>query len=153
MKHTREGGRDYPQRSDGKQRGRTDSHLGRPKPGNTEHDKHCQKERSAGKSRQLQKLINIYGENNREIPVCGQVVKNNPMTNPENGWVQGFYYQDLCGGEIKHFILGGSLRWEVKPETVGMFTGFHNSSEEQKPIFNGDILHTVFSDGSSCAAS
>ena len=26
----------------------------------------------------------------------GKVKDNNPMTNPADGWVEGFYYEDLC---------------------------------------------------------
>lgn len=80
----------------------------------------------------------------------GQVMHNNPMVNPEDGWVQGFYWQDLYQGEIKHFIRSSELIWEVKPETVGLFTGFYDSSTDPKPIFEGDILHTMFADGSNC---
>ena len=28
----------------------------------------------------------------------GRVINNDPMTNPENGYVEGFYYQDLDNG-------------------------------------------------------
>lgn len=78
-----------------------------------------------------------------------KVVHHGPMTNPENGWVQGFYYQDLCEGEIKHFIRSGEMIWEIDPKTLGMFTGFYDCSTEPKPIFEGDILHTLFKDNSS----
>ena len=67
----------------------------------------------------------------------GRVVHNDPMTNPADGWVVGFYYQDLCGGEIRHFIRNGEMVWEVIPETVGKFLGYDCMGEE---LFEGDIL-------------
>ena len=78
-----------------------------------------------------------------------KVLHHDPKTNPENGWVQGFYYQDLCGGEIKHFIRSGEMVWEIDPKTLGMFTGFYDNSTEPQPIFEGDILHTLFKDNGS----
>ena len=78
-----------------------------------------------------------------------KVLHHDPKTNPENGWVQGFYYQDLCGGEIKHFIRSGEMVWEIDPKTLGMFTGFYDNSTEPQPIFEGDILHTFFKDNGS----
>lgn len=76
-----------------------------------------------------------------------RVLDNNPMINPDDGWVQGFYYQDLCGGEMKHFIRSGEMIWMITPETIGIFTGIYDNSEEPKPIFEGDILHMEFADG------
>ena len=81
-----------------------------------------------------------------------KVVHHDPMTNPENGWVQGFYYQDLCEGKIKHFIRSGEMIWEIDPKTLGMFTGFYDCSTEPQPIFEGDVLHTLFKDNSSSNA-
>ena len=48
----------------------------------------------------------------------GKVVNHDPMTNPENGWVEGFYYQDLDNGVVKHYIFNCPMKWEVDPATV-----------------------------------
>lgn len=77
---------------------------------------------------------------NREIKFRGKVVKHDVMTNPDNGWVEGFYYQDLCGGQIRHFIKGGEMEWEVIPETVSQFTGLRDKNGVE--IYEGDILVT-----------
>lgn len=48
----------------------------------------------------------------------GKVVNHDPMTNPENGYVEGFYYQDLDNGVVKHYIFNCPMTWEVDPATV-----------------------------------
>lgn len=48
----------------------------------------------------------------------GKVVNHDPMTNPENGYVEGFYYQDLDNGVVKHYIFNCPMTWEVYPATV-----------------------------------
>ena len=48
----------------------------------------------------------------------GKVVNHDPMTNPENGYVEGFYYQDLDNGVVKHYIFNCPMTWEVDPVTV-----------------------------------
>ena len=48
----------------------------------------------------------------------GKVVNHDPMTNPENGYVEGFYYQDLDNGVVKHYIFNCPMKWEVDPATV-----------------------------------
>lgn len=48
----------------------------------------------------------------------GKVVNHDPMTNPENGYVEGFYYQDLDNGVVKHYIFNCPMKWEVDPTTV-----------------------------------
>jgi hypothetical protein len=40
------------------------------------------------------------------------------MTNPDNGYVEGFYYQDLDQGVVKHYIFNCPMCWEVDPATV-----------------------------------
>lgn len=47
-----------------------------------------------------------------------KVVNHDPMTNPENGYVEGFYYQDLDNGVVKHYIFNCPMTWEVDPATV-----------------------------------
>lgn len=47
-----------------------------------------------------------------------KVLNPDPMTNPENGWVKGFYYQDLDNGVVKHYIHNCPMTWEVDPSTV-----------------------------------
>lgn len=48
----------------------------------------------------------------------GKVINHDPMTNPENGYVEGFYYQDLDNGVVKHYIFNCPMTWEVDPTTV-----------------------------------
>ena len=48
----------------------------------------------------------------------GRVINHDPMTNPENGYVEGFYYQDLDNGVVKHYIFNCPMTWEVDPATV-----------------------------------
>lgn len=48
----------------------------------------------------------------------GKVVNHDPMTNPENGYVEGFYFQDLDNGVVKHYIFNYPMTWEVDPSTV-----------------------------------
>lgn len=47
-----------------------------------------------------------------------KVINNDPMTNPTNGWVEGFYYQDLDNGVLKHYIFNCPMTWEVDPSTL-----------------------------------
>ena len=48
----------------------------------------------------------------------GKVVNRDPMTNPENGYVEGFYFQDLDNGVVKHYIFNCPMTWEVDPASV-----------------------------------
>ena len=48
----------------------------------------------------------------------GRVINHDSQTNPENGYVEGFYYQDLDNGVIKHYIHNCPMTWEVEPVTV-----------------------------------
>lgn len=71
-----------------------------------------------------------------------QVVKNDPMTNPENGWVEGYYYEDLCLDKdgkpvMKSFIRSGEMIWEVKPETLGQLLGTNAFGQK---VFEGDMV-------------
>jgi hypothetical protein len=47
-----------------------------------------------------------------------KVLNPDPMTNPDNGYVEGFYYQDLDNGVVKHYIFNCPMKWEVDPTTV-----------------------------------
>ena len=48
----------------------------------------------------------------------GRVINHDPMTNPENGYVEGLYYQDLDNGVLKHYIFNCPMTWEVDPASV-----------------------------------
>ena len=48
----------------------------------------------------------------------GRVINHDPQTNPENGYVEGFYYQDLDDGVVKHYIFNCPMTWEVDPSSI-----------------------------------
>jgi uncharacterized phage protein (TIGR01671 family) len=75
----------------------------------------------------------------REIKFRGKVKHHDPMTNPENGWAEGYYFQDLTQGEMRSFIFQPPCNWEVIPETEGQFTGLFDFSK--KKIWEGDIVN------------
>lgn len=53
-----------------------------------------------------------------KIRFKAKVLNPNPASNPENGYVEGFYYQDLDNGVVKHYIHNCPMTWEVDPSTV-----------------------------------
>ena len=75
----------------------------------------------------------------RTIKFRGKVKHHDPMTNPENGWVEGYYFQDLAFGEMRSYIFIPPCYWEVIPDTVGQFTGLLDKNG--KEIYEGDIVH------------
>lgn len=76
----------------------------------------------------------------REILFRAKVLHPDPMTAPESGWVEGFYYQDLVGGEVRHFIKNCPCDWEIDPGTLGQATDVLDVNGNM--IFEGDIVET-----------
>lgn len=81
-----------------------------------------------------------------------KVVHNDPMINPENGWVTGFYYEDLCLDKegkpvMKSFIRSGEMIWEVIPESAHQQLPIKDSSD--KVLYEGDIVNVLCNDGSN----
>jgi hypothetical protein len=74
----------------------------------------------------------------REIKFRGKRLDNDIQTGPADGWVTGFYYQDLCEGEVRHFIASCPCVWEVDPATVGQYTELKDKNG--KEIWEGDIF-------------
>lgn len=74
----------------------------------------------------------------REIKFRAKVKHHDPMRNPENGWVEGYYFQDLTQGEMRSYIFNCPCYWEVIPETVGQLTG--QLDKNKKEIWEGDIV-------------
>ena len=55
---------------------------------------------------------------NREIRFKAKAKDYDPMVMPESGWVEGFYYEDLCNGVMKSFIKNSEMDWEVEKDTL-----------------------------------
>lgn len=67
-----------------------------------------------------------------KIRFKAKVLNPHPASNPENGWVEGFYYQDLDNGVVKHYIHNCPMTWEVDPSTV-IFIGDLDLDEYKDP--------------------
>jgi hypothetical protein len=63
----------------------------------------------------------------------GRVINHEPMTNPENGYVEGFYYQDLDNGVLKHYIFNCQMTWEVDPSTLKI------ARSKELPTYNNPV--------------
>lgn len=54
----------------------------------------------------------------REIKFKAKAKHYDPMVMSESGWVEGYYYKDLCNGEMKSFIKNSEMDWEVDEDTL-----------------------------------
>lgn len=54
----------------------------------------------------------------QEIKFKAKAKHYDPMVMSTSGLVEGFYYEDLCSGEIKSFIKNSELTWEVEKDTL-----------------------------------
>lgn len=71
----------------------------------------------------------------------GKVVNNDPMTNPDDGWVEGWYFEDLKEGKVRSYIYSCPCKWEVFPESVAQYTGFKD--KKGIPIYVKDIVKSI----------
>lgn len=53
-------------------------------------------------------------------------------------WFDGYFYKDLCGGEMKSFIKNIELDVEVNENTLCVYTG--KNTDKGKEIYSGDIV-------------
>ncbi len=74
----------------------------------------------------------------RQIFFRAKVLRPNPMTAPGSGWVEGFYYQDLCKGEVRHFIKNCPCDWEIDPKSLGQAIGLLDRNGND--VYEGDIM-------------
>lgn len=62
----------------------------------------------------------------QEIRFKAKAKRYDPMVMPASGWVEGFYYEDLCNGEMKSFIKNSELILEVEKDTLEV-VGLYNN--------------------------
>ena len=67
-----------------------------------------------------------------KIRFKAKVLNPNPVSNPENGLVEGFYYLDLDNGVVKHYIHNCPMTWEIDPSTI-KWIGSLNLDEYKDP--------------------
>ena len=62
---------------------------------------------------------------------------------PDDGWVAGYLYRDLCGGEIVPIIFNAPCRWRVVEETIEP-VGFHIAQwikvEDRLPEYEETVM-------------
>lgn len=62
-----------------------------------------------------------------------------PMVMPEDGYVEGFYYEDLCDGEIRSFIRNSELIWEVDKNTLEIVGPHHNLAMNEEDYVSSQV--------------
>lgn len=78
----------------------------------------------------------------RKILFRGKVKEIDLETCPEDGWVWGYYRQDISGGELRHYIFNCPVEWEVIPESVGQYVGV--CDDDGRKIFEGDVVRCCY---------
>jgi uncharacterized phage protein (TIGR01671 family) len=71
-----------------------------------------------------------------EIDFKAKVIKNDPKTNPSDGWVHGFYLEDIRDGSVKSFIFNCPNEWKVEKNTLCQYIG--RKDKKGKNIYFGD---------------
>lgn len=78
----------------------------------------------------------------RRILFRGKAKDIDIETCPEDGWVWGYYRQDISSGELRHYIFNCPVEWEVVPESVGQFVGVYD--DDDREIFEGDVVRCCY---------
>ena len=77
-----------------------------------------------------------------KIRFKAKVLVNDLSTNPDNGWVEGFYYQDLDNSEVKHYIFNAPMTWEIDPSTLKI-ARYYDIPKYENPVTTIDDIKAL----------